>query len=134
MTLVDSNILIDILSSDPVWLQWSVEQLINRSDFGPLIVDEVIYAEIAVGTLSQGQLDEDLVDLDIQLEHIPREALFAAAKAFQRYRTAGGSRANILPDFFVGAHAQVLGCPLLTRDVRRYRTYFPRVTLVTPTQ
>jgi predicted nucleic acid-binding protein len=132
MTLIDSNILIDILSSDRVWLQWSMEKLIKRSDFGPLIIDDIIYAEIATQAASQGGLDENLRDLDIQFNRIPKQALFAAAKAFQRYRATGGSRPNVLPDFFIGAHAQVTHTPILTRDTPRYRTYFPDVELITP--
>jgi hypothetical protein len=132
VTLVDSNILIDILSSDPIWLQWSTEQLIKRSDSGPLIINDIIYAEIATRAPSQGRLDDDLLDLDIQFDRIPKQSLFAAAKAFQRYRATGGSRPNVLPDFFIGAHAQFARMPILTRDIRRYRSYFPDVLLITP--
>jgi predicted nucleic acid-binding protein len=130
--LIDSNVLIDILSSDRVWLTWSMEALINRSGFGPLIIDDIIYAEIATHAASQGALDEGLRELDIQFERAPTQALFAAAKVFQRYRASGGSRSNVLPDFFIGAHAQAVQVPILTRDVRRYRTYFPDVELITP--
>jgi predicted nucleic acid-binding protein len=132
VTLIDSNVLIDILSSDPVWLQWSTQQLVERSDFGPLVIDEIIYAEIATGAASQVELDRDLHELDIQFDRMPRQALFAAAKAFQRYRARGGTRHNVLPDFFIGAHAQAAHLPILTRDIRRYRTYFPEVALITP--
>ncbi len=132
MTLIDSNILIDILSEDPVWLQWSVEQLVLQSDVGAIVINDIVYAEVAAYATSQEGLDGGLRDLGIRFDRIPRAALFTAAKAFQRYRAAGGSRPNVLPDFFIGAHAQAVGCPLLTRDVRRYRTYFPDVVLIRP--
>jgi predicted nucleic acid-binding protein len=132
VTLIDSNILIDILSGDPVWLQWSVERLVLQSDFGAIIINDIVYAEVATYAASQSGLDHDLHDLGIRFERASRQALFAAAKTFQRYRAAGGSRPNVLPDFFIGAHAQTLACPILTRDVRRYKTYFPDVALITP--
>lgn len=132
MILVDSNILIDIFSSDSVWLQWSMHELASWSEQGPFIIDEIIYAEISARATSQRELDAALTELDIELSRIPREALFAAAKAFQRYRARGGNRQNVLPDFFVGAHAQIAHLPLLTRDVKRYRTYFPEVELISP--
>jgi predicted nucleic acid-binding protein len=134
VTLVDSNVLIDIFSNDPVWLGWSTQQLAVRSGLGELIIDDVIYAEVATYASSASALDENLRDLDVQFRRIPRPALFAAAKAFRRYRSRGGSRPNVLPDFFIGAHAQERGCALLTRDVRRYRTYFPGLVLITPDQ
>ena len=107
---------------------------LKRSDSGPLIIDDIIYAEIATRAPTQGRLDDDLRELDIQFDRIPKQSLFAAAKAFQRYRATGGSRPNVLPDFFIGAHAQFAHMPILTRDVRRYRAYFPDVELIAPQQ
>ena len=132
MTLIDTNILVDILSSDPVWLRWSAEQLDRRRVSGPLYINGITYAEIAVRIETEDDLEAALTDLGIELERTPISALFMAGHAFRRYRLAGGPRTAILPDFFIGAHAQVTRWPILTRDVRRYRTYFPDVELIAP--
>ena len=132
MTLVDSNILVDVISKDPRWLSWSVEQLDRCAAIGPLYYDEIVYAELAVKIESEAVLDEALQIVGAEFSPIPKSALFLAGKVFERYRTSGGRRASNLPDFFIGAHAQVTGLPLLTRDVARYRTYFPRVKLIAP--
>jgi len=131
-TLVDTNVLLDVLTDDPVWANWSVRQLDAAAAMGPLVINDVIYAELSVRFSTIEALDAALVLADAQLDPIPRSALFLAGKAFQRYRAAGGQRTGVLPDFFIGAHAAVLGVPLLTRDVQRYRRYFPSVDLVTP--
>jgi predicted nucleic acid-binding protein len=133
MTLVDTNILADVLTNDPVWFTWSAEALRERSIFGALLINEIVYAELSVRANSEATLDEALTALDIELAGTPKPALFLAGKVFYRYRTAGGSRTGVLPDFFIGAHARVAQWPLLTRDVRRYRTYFPEVELIAPT-
>jgi predicted nucleic acid-binding protein len=109
-----------------------MQQLVRRAGLGPLIIDEIIYAEVAARASSQHRLDKELHELGIDFHRISRHALFHAAKAFQRYRATGGSRPGILPDFFIGAHARAAGLPILTRDPRRYRTYFPEVELITP--
>lgn len=132
MTLVDSNVLIDVLSIAPDWFDWSMEQLGRRSVLGTLYFNEIIYAELAVKSQSEAELDLALADLDLHLNPIPKSALFLAGKIFGEYRRRGGTRQSTLPDFFIGAHAQVAGLPLLTRDVARYRTYFPAVTLIAP--
>ena len=132
MTLVDSNVLIDVLSISPDWFDWSMEQLGHRSGLGPLFFNEIIYAELAVKSQSEVELDLALADLDLRLNPIPKAALFLAGKTFGDYKRRGGTRLSALPDFFIGAHAQVTGLPLLTRDVGRYRTYFPKVTLIAP--
>ncbi|QCG94704.1 type II toxin-antitoxin system VapC family toxin [Azospirillum sp. TSA2s] len=132
MTLVDTNVLLDLVTNDPVWADWSIRQLDGAAVKGPLIINDVVYAELSVGFDRIEDLDDLLDEAGIAMEEIPREALFLAGKAFRRYRTAGGARSGVLPDFFIGAHAAVLGLPLLTRDAKRYRSYFPSVVLMAP--
>jgi predicted nucleic acid-binding protein len=132
MTLVDTNVLVDILSNDPIWLRWSADELDRRREAGSLYINGITYAELAVRIEAEADLQAALTDLGIRLERTPISALFMAGQAFRRYRLAGGPRIAILPDFFIGAHAQVAQWPILTRDVRRYRTYFPDVDLITP--
>ncbi len=99
---------------------------------GRMAINAVVYAELSVRFTRIEDLEDVLDEAGITVEDIPRAALFLAGKAFQKHRTAGGSRTGVLPDFFIGAHAAVLGMPLLTRDVRRYRTYFPSLSLIAP--
>jgi predicted nucleic acid-binding protein len=132
MTLIDTNVLLDLATDDPVWADWSVRHLDAAAVKGPLVINDVVYAELSVGFERIEELDDLLDEAGVTLEEIPREALFLAGKAFRRYRAAGGARLSVLPDFFIGAHAAVLGLALLTRDARRYRTYFPSVVMVTP--
>jgi predicted nucleic acid-binding protein len=132
MTLVDTNIVLDILTDDPTWLDWSVEQIDQCRRSGLLHINEAAYAELSVQAESEAQLQRALGELSIQLERTPIAALYVAGQAFRRYRAAGGPRTSVLPDFFIGAHAQVMGVPILTRDVRRYRSYFPKVRLIAP--
>jgi predicted nucleic acid-binding protein len=132
MTLVDSDILADVLTNDPVWLAWSIESLDQRAAQGPLFVNEVIYAELSVRSGSEDALQRAFGALGVELERTPTEALYLAGKVFGQYRAAGGVRTGVLPDFFIGAHAQVARLPILTRDVGRYRTYFPDVKLIAP--
>jgi len=130
--LVDSNVLVDVISKDPHWFAWSVEQLDRCSKAGPIYIGPIVYAEVSVKMDSEEEVDEALDIIGVEYLPIPKPALFLAAKAFGRYRQAGGPRTNNLPDFFIGAHAQMAGLPLLTRDVGRYRTYFPKVKLIAP--
>ena len=132
MILVDSNVLIDVLSRDPVWFTWSAEQLDLYSLAGPLFINEVIYAEMAGHATSETDLDNALAGLGVALERLPKAAMYLAGKTFARYRKAGGVRTGVLADFFIGAHAETMGLPILTRDIRHYRIYFPKVALVTP--
>ena len=132
MTLVDSNVLIDVLSNHPAWLSWSLEHIDRRAAAGPLFFNEVVYAELSAQSTSEHELDRALEELGVEFERIPKSALYLAGKAFGLYRKAGGIRTGVLPDFFIGAHAQVAGLPLLTRDITRYRTYFPKVKLISP--
>ncbi len=132
MTLVDTNVLIDILSADPTWSAWSLGQLLRRSNEGALLINEVIYAEMSTRIETETELDDIIADLSVALERTPKHALFLAGKAFKQYRAAGGTRTGVLPDFFIGAHAEVGGLTILTRDARRYAQYFPDVKLVAP--
>lgn len=132
MTLVDTNVLSDILSGNPSWIKWSAEALALRSGIGPLMVNDVVYAELSMGMPSPDELDRYLGQLEVQLSRTPKNALFRAARAFHAYRASGGIRTGVLPDFFIGAHAEVERLPILTRDPQRYRTYFPKVELITP--
>lgn len=132
MTLVDSNVLVDVISKDQTWLDWSITQLEHCTQTGPLYVNAIVYAELAVKMESEDAVDSALQIFGATLIPIPKSALFLAAKVFGQYRRAGGTRASTLPDFFIGAHAQVTGLPLLTRDIGRYRTYFPKVKLIAP--
>lgn len=133
MLLVDTNVLVDVLEDDPQWADWSVRQLKGQSQVHVLAINPIIYAELSLTFTQSEALDETLEDLGLAVLEMPRPALFLAGKAFIRYRHVGGQKNNVLADFFIGAHAAVLGCPILTRDVRRYRSYFPTVPLITPT-
>ena len=132
MTLVDTNVLLDILTADLAWADWSVEAIDAAATAGPVYVNDVIYAELAARFDTIEALDAVLAEAGVDLVRTPRPALFLAAKAFLKYRAAGGARSGVLPDFFIGAHAAVAGWRLLTRDAARYRSYFPSVSLVTP--
>jgi len=131
-TLVDSNVLLDLVTNDPVWADWSIGQLDAASLKGALAINDVIYAELSVRFETVEALDALLDRAGIVIRPMPRAALFLAAKVFLRYRSAGGVRTGVLPDFFIGAHAAVSRLTLLTRDIQRYRTYFPTIELVTP--
>jgi predicted nucleic acid-binding protein len=132
MTLIDSNVLLDLVTDGQTWADWSEGQLERAALRGPLIVNDVIYAEISTRYTTVDAVDLMLRDLDVELVTIPRPALFVAGKAYLRYRSAGGMRTGVLADFFIGAHAAVEKLPLLTRDTRRYRSYFPTVVLISP--
>ena len=132
MTLVDSNVLLDVVTDGEAWADWSQGQLEQAASVGPLIINDVVYAEISTRYSAVEDVDAMLRDLDIDVVTIPRSALFLAGKAYRRYRASGGARSGVLPDFLIGAHAAVAGWPLLTRDAGRYRSYFPKVTLIAP--
>lgn len=132
IVLLDSNVLLDIWGEDPLWGQWSLRHLNIAALRGRPAINLVVYSEISVGYESIEQVDRLLDEMDIPLVTVPRDALFLAGKVFQRYRAAGGMRRGVLPDFFIGAHAAVVGAALVTRDVRRYRTYFPTLELIAP--
>ncbi len=132
MTLVDSNVLLDVVTDGQTWAEWSQGQLERAALEGPLVVNDVIYAEISTRYATVDAVDSMLSDLNIEVVPNPRAALFLAGKAYLRYRAAGGIRTGVLADFFIGAHAAVEGLQLLTRDARRYRNYFPTIALITP--
>ena len=132
VTLVDTNVLFDLVTDDPIWAEWSLRQLENQAMQDRLVVNAVVYAELSVGFDRVEEVDAFLSGAGIDVDEIPGHALFVAGKAFQKYRARGGTRTGVLPDFFIGAHAVVRGVGLLTRDARRYRTYFPRIILITP--
>ncbi len=132
MTLVDTNILLDIVTRDPVWLEWSVRALETASMRGPTMINDIVYAEMSVRFERIEEVDDFIDDASLKMSALPRAALFLAGKVFQSYRARGGNRSGVLPDFFIGAHAAVSGFHVLTRDVRRYRTYFPKLRLISP--
>ncbi len=132
MVLVDTNVLLDVVEDDPTWADWSQRQLDAWSLRGPLAINAIIYAELSMAFARIEELEAVLDDGGITVEPFPREALFLAGKAFLKYRQRKGGKTNVLPDFLIGAHAAVSGLTILTRDVGRYRSYFPSVTLVTP--
>lgn len=132
MTLVDTNVLLDLVTNDRQWADWSIRQLDAASLRGELVINDVIYAELSVRFAAIETLEDALDEARVSVAAIPRAALFLAGKAFQRYRAADGTRTGVLPDFFIGAYASVLGLVLLTRDAQRYRSYFPAIDLVTP--
>ena len=132
MTLVDTNVLLDLVTDDPNWADWSIAQLEAASLSGPLLINDVVYAELAVRYGRVENLEAFVEEAGLAMAPMPRAALFLAGKVFTQYRRSGGSRTGVLPDFFIGAHAAVNELPLLTRDVGRYRTYFPSLKLITP--
>jgi predicted nucleic acid-binding protein len=132
VTLVDANVLLDLVTDDPSWAEWSIAALEAASLQGPLLINDVIYAELSVRYERIEDLDAFLGGAGVEIGVMPRAALFLAAKVFMQYRRSGGARTGVLPDFFIGAHAAVMRLPLLTRDDGRYRTYFPSLTLTTP--
>lgn len=132
MVIVDTNVLIDVFQDDPDWADWSVARLREHTVVDTLAINPVIYAELSMAFSKVEKLDAEIAALGLQFREIPRPALFLAAKAFAKYRKAGGSKTNVLADFFIGAHAAVAAAPVLTRDPTRYRNYFPTVNLITP--
>ena len=132
MILLDSNVILDIWDDDPVWFEWSDRRVREQSALDELAINPIVYAEVSARFATSARLDEKLEDLNVIVVGIPRKAAFIAGKAFVQYRRQGGTKGNVLPDFFIGAHAAVLGCPVLTRDTRRYEAYFPKVRLICP--
>ncbi|HXH56803.1 type II toxin-antitoxin system VapC family toxin [Iamia sp.] len=131
-TLVDTNVLLDVLTEDGVWLDWALDALSAAAEGGPLFINPIIYAEVSVRFSRIEDLDDTLPPQDYRRLPLPWEAAFLAGKAFVTYRHKGGARSSTLPDFFIGAHAAVEDLVLLTRDAARYRTYFPTVQLKAP--
>lgn len=130
--LIDSNVLLDIMTEDPRWLAWSAAALENAANSSRLVINPIVYAEISVRYSRIEDLEAALPKGMLEREAIPYEAAFLAGKAFLAYRARGGIKRSKLPDFFIGAHAAVAGYRLLTRDAARYRTYFPRLRIIAP--
>ena len=127
--LVDSNVIIDIIGQDPTWMPWSVEALNSCESAW---INPIVFAELCYFKNSPGEVEDLLSRLDLGYLELPKDALFLAAQAYKIYRQRGGTKTAPLPDFFIGAHAAALGVPIITRDVTRYQTYFPSVTLISP--
>ncbi len=130
MIFVDTNVLIDVASADPNWMEWSIDALTEATRRGPLVINAVVYSEFSLGFASEAACDAEVERFGLRYLDLPKSAAFRAAVAFREYRRRGGAKTNVLPDFFIGAHASVLGVPLLTRDAGRYRAYFPEVEVV----
>lgn len=131
-TLVDSNVILDILTGDPEWAGWSAAALAAQADAGPLVVNPLVYAEVAARFDRIEDLEQALPVGYFERRALPWEAAYLAGRTFIRYRRRGGQRRSPLPDFYIGAHALAEGMTLLTRDARRYRTYFPALRLIAP--
>jgi predicted nucleic acid-binding protein len=134
LTLVDTNVLLDPVTDDSDWAEWSVAKLEEAALKGALAINDVVYAELSVRYNRIEDLEAMLEEAAIEVASTSREALFLAAKAFSQYRKSGGALTGVLPNFFIGAHAAVSRFPLSTRDGRRYRTYFPTLELIEPQQ
>jgi predicted nucleic acid-binding protein len=130
--LVDSNVIIDIATWDPVWSDWSAAALTRLANSAVLVINPIVYAEVSVDFARIEEVERWLPTDIYRREALPYEAAFMAGKCHRDYRRRGGGGTSVLPDFLIGAHAAVRGYQLLTRDARRYRTYFPRLSLVTP--
>ena len=130
--LVDSNVILDVATNDPAWAEWSARELARAADESVLVINPIIFAEISVGFDRVEDLEEAIPPELYRRDPLPYEAAFLAGRSFLAYRRRGGRRATPLPDFYIGAHAAVAGHQLLTRDARRYRTYFPRLTVIAP--
>ncbi len=131
-TLVDSNVLLDVLTEDPRWSAWSMEALAERADRDLLAINPIIYAEVSIGFVRIEDVDDALPAPTFHRLALPWEAAFLAGKCFLAYRKRGGVRSSPLPDLYIGAHASVSRMTLLTRDATRYRPYFPKLDLIAP--
>jgi predicted nucleic acid-binding protein len=132
MLLVDTNVLVDVLQNDPQWAEWSIGQLRAQAQLHELAINPVVYAELSLSFSTFEALDRVVATMELAVHEVPRPALFLAGKAYLQYCRRGGGKAQVLPDFFIGAHAAVEGWPLLTRDASRFRTYFPSLQVIAP--
>lgn len=130
--LVDSNVLLDVITEDPTWSEWSSETLASAADSNELVINPIIYAEVSIGFTRIEDLEEALPTTAFTRAPLPWEAAFLAGKCFLKYRRQRGSKLSPLPDFYIGAHAAIASMTLLTRDAARYRTYFPKLTIIAP--
>lgn len=132
MTLVDTNVIVDLTGKVTEWTEWSIDRLTDARVKGDVFINDVVFAELASRYEDVETLEAHIVQFGLGVRRTPRGALFRAGQAFAHYRKVGGERLNVLADFFIGAHAAELEVPLLTRDAKVYRTYFPEVELITP--
>ena len=132
MILVDTNVLIDVLADDPEWADWSEQQLLQQIEVYELAINPIIYAELAVAYRSEAALQKALDPWPLVQLPLPYSAGYLSGQAFRTYRRRGGAKRSPLPDFYIGAHAQCERLPLLTRDIDRYQSYFPKVKLIHP--
>lgn len=132
MILIDTNVLLDVATGDPEWAEWSLQAVESEAVKGPLYINVIVYAELSTRYSSVEAVEDFVERIGVKSLEIPRAAAFLAAKAYGSYRSAGGTRTGVLSDFFIGAHAATLDIPVLTRDVRRYRTSFPNLRLIAP--
>lgn len=130
--MVDSNVLIDVIENDPRWAEWSIGQLEAAMLGGGLVINPIIYAEIAAGFDDIESLEAAIAPFGLLREPLPWEAAFMTSQAYQRYRKRGGSKRSPMPDFYIGAHASLAGYRLLTRDARRYREHFSKLEVIAP--
>src|ERR1700733_6491451 len=130
--LIDSNVLLDLMTEDPRWFSWSANALANAAESLRLVINPIIYAKVSIRYSQIEERDAALPKAMIDREPVPYEAAFLAGKAFRVYRRRGGTKRSTFPDFFIGAHASIAGYSLLTRDATRYRTYFPKLALIAP--
>ena len=131
-TLIDSNVLLDILTEDLNWANWSADALAGAAEAGPVYINPIVFSEVSIRFTTIETLEEALPPRDFRREPLPWEAAFLAGKVFLDHRRNKGTKATTLPDFFIGAHAAIAGFDLLTRDIGRYQTYFPTVSLIAP--
>jgi len=130
--LIDSNVIMDVFEDDPNWGDWSEAMLDQYAETHTLCINSVIYAEVSIGFEYPEEVEAAFKGGGFEMKEIPRAALFRAGKAFLEYRRRGGTRTLPLPDFFIGAHAEIVGMPLMTRDSQRFKTYFPQVHVISP--
>jgi predicted nucleic acid-binding protein len=130
--LVDSNIVLDVFTDDPNWADWSESMLEEYSTVSTLYINSIVYSEISIGFNRIEDLESAIIEAGFQMLDFPKEVVFLAGKAFLKYKKKRGARSSPLPDFFIGAQAAVLNIALTTRDVSRYRSYFPTVNLISP--
>jgi len=130
--LIDSNVLLDVMTEDARWFAWSAASIERAADSFRLVINPIIYAEVSVRFSKIEELEMALPKAILEREAIPYEAAFLAGKCFVSYRRRGGLKRSPLPDFFIGAHAAVAGYRLMTRNAARYRAYFPKLALIAP--
>jgi predicted nucleic acid-binding protein len=131
MILVDTNVFVDVIHQDPIWLDWSLREL-SKAKSQQIVTNFAVYAELHTHNTAGPHIDAFLQKLGVQVLDLTRPAAQLAANAFRSYRQRGGTKTGVLPDFFIGAHAQAEGCQLLTRDAGRYKSYFSNIQLICP--